>query len=820
MHIKSIRLKNVRSYTDHKLEFPKGSTLLSGDIGSGKSSVLLAIEFALFGIIRGQLEGGSILRHGEVKGEVELNFSTDGNDVTIRRTLKRSKADVRQDSGSLAINGKTIVATPVELKSKILELLGYPKEALTKTKSLIYRYTVYTPQEEMRRILTEESAARKETLRTVFGVDKYSRAAENARILLRNLRENKRVLEAKFDGIENDKEKFSFLQNSIKDLDGKILKTNKELSEIQNLIKDMQEKLKELEKDRIMQQKLRQDIAVLNAELKEKQNVLGKNLLQNKDLFSELSKLENELKALSSMSKVEIPPDIDAKLEDLRKKFLDASTKKAKYEQKAKQAKEQINHITEEIGKLNKKVAEIETIQKEIIEGEKEAADILNLNGKIELLEKNATEFQKHLGKHETIIKEAGRVIKDIAENSSCPLCKQQISQNHRQKIQNEEDNKKSNSEAEIRELKSLVAKNREEIRAEKARRDSLISLKTRIEGLKKEAANMHEITEIIDGKKASLVEFESIYGEASLVLEELKSEVIETQLEKLIALKKTAEENAATIMKEMQIKKDIAEINKRKEKLSNETRLINAEIKNISAKIEKNASEEKKLAATAEKIDDFGKALDSTRDKEKKCLIEISSSKAELEAKKNESDSLKQIIESKQLSHEQSQNLGSIIHWLGAAAIPSFVLMEQRVLGRIYHEFNDLLRTWFAMLMEDETMSCRLSSDFAPIIEQNGYECPLYTLSGGERTSIALAYRLALNRVINDLISNIKTNDLLILDEPTEGFSSEQLDRVRHVLTELELAQIIIVSHEQKIESFVDHIIRISKTQHNSTTA
>ena len=160
------------------------------------------------------------------------------------------------------------------------------------------------------------------------------------------------------------------------------------------------------------------------------------------------------------------------------------------------------------------------------------------------------------------------------------------------------------------------------------------------------------------------------------------------------------------------------------------------------------------------------------------------------------------------------------MIHWIEGAAIPSFVLMEQRVLGRIYHEFNDMLRTWFAMLMEDETMSCRLSSDFAPIIEQNGYECPIYTLSGGERTSIALAYRLALNRVINDLISSIKTNDLLILDEPTDGFSSEQLDRVRHVLAELELAQIIIVSHEQKIESFVDHVIRVSKNQLQSITA
>ena len=54
-----------------------------------------------------------------------------------------------------------------------------------------------------------------------------------------------------------------------------------------------------------------------------------------------------------------------------------------------------------------------------------------------------------------------------------------------------------------------------------------------------------------------------------------------------------------------------------------------------------------------------------------------------------------------------------------------------------------------------------------------------------------------------------------MILDEPTDGFSDEQLDRVRNVLSELNLKQLILVSHEPKIESFVDNIIRLNKEQH-----
>ena len=58
----------------------------------------------------------------------------------------------------------------------------------------------------------------------------------------------------------------------------------------------------------------------------------------------------------------------------------------------------------------------------------------------------------------------------------------------------------------------------------------------------------------------------------------------------------------------------------------------------------------------------------------------------------------------------------------------------------------------------------------------------------------------------------------MIILDEPTDGFSSEQLDKMREVIEQLGMKQIIIVSHEGKIESFVQHVIRISKEGHVSS--
>jgi exonuclease SbcC len=148
---------------------------------------------------------------------------------------------------------------------------------------------------------------------------------------------------------------------------------------------------------------------------------------------------------------------------------------------------------------------------------------------------------------------------------------------------------------------------------------------------------------------------------------------------------------------------------------------------------------------------------------------------------------------------------------WISKQFVPVISFVERNVLVKLKSEFSKLFSEWFSMLVSD-SFNVYLNDDFTPIIEQQDYELDYNYLSGGERTAIALAYRLALNQVINSLLSKIKTKDLVILDEPTDGFSSAQLDKMREVLDELNVAQLIIVSHEQKIEGFVDNVIRLKK--------
>src|SRR3989344_3758194 len=162
MLIKKIKLENIRSYVNEEIDLPLGSTLL-------------AVDFALFGIRQGELSGNALLRNGTNEGLVELHFELENNNIVIQRRLKRTQNSVVQDSGYIMINNERQDKSAIELKQDILGLLNYPKELLTKHKSLIYRYTVYTPQEEMKSILLGEKDTRLDTLRKVFDIDKYKR---------------------------------------------------------------------------------------------------------------------------------------------------------------------------------------------------------------------------------------------------------------------------------------------------------------------------------------------------------------------------------------------------------------------------------------------------------------------------------------------------------------------------------------------------------------------------------------------------------------------------------------------------------------------
>ncbi len=290
MIIKKIILNNIRSYENQEVSFPRGSTLLSGDIGSGKTSILLGIEFALFGLQPGQ-RGTALLRNGTSEGGVVLNLDVDGKEVIIERKLKKGKT-VSQDYCSITLEGRKKEMSVTELKDKVLEILSYPKE-FSKKQNILYKFTVYTPQEEMKQIILEDPETRINSLRHVFGIDKYKVIIENASIVASKFREEKRLKEGQIANLEEDKEA---LLSKEEELEGKHLNLSsveKELflrtEEMGHAQEERDDVLKKTEERRKLQQEI-EKTKIVSANKKEtllnNEKTLEQLKIQIKDLES------------------------------------------------------------------------------------------------------------------------------------------------------------------------------------------------------------------------------------------------------------------------------------------------------------------------------------------------------------------------------------------------------------------------------------------------------------------------------------------------------------------------------------------------------
>ncbi len=675
MKLKKLMLKNVRSYKHEEIMFPEGTILLAGDIGSGKTSILLAIEYALFGLQPGQ-RGSSILRNSADYGEVSLEFEISGKNITIERKLKRNHKSVTNESASIKIDNERIDASITEIKIKVLELIGYPQEFIKKN-NLLYRYTVYTPQEQMKQIIMEDAETRLNILRHILGIDKYRKIRENLVLFLNNLKEDSKLL-----------------QGEIKDLDEDKIKLESRTLHLKNLEEEKIRKMQNLDSKIDRTKKIESEALQLELKIKEKE-YLEKEIEKIKIITSNkhenYANLENEFHELKkSISEAEVFNEDNYRL------------------------------ILESISQKNKKIEELN-------------AQYFSMSSEISSLKQ-----QQH---ETTATKER------IFNIDLCPTCLQDVPENHKYNILNKTE-------------------------------DSLNKARQRIIFLEKETIIFSKEIEKYKLEKSALEE------------EKISKEVLRT---KSIYLEKE--------------KKRLQQLISAKEEVMRDIRLFDNHILILKEKISElskfdNLLKLKKLELQAASME------------ERKAEIFLAQLNKEIDLTKTEIASKEKSINTKEKSKQNLAFLQELFDWLSLSFLELMEFTERNVLIKLRQEFSRIFSKWFDMLVQQGSLTVRLDESFSPIIIHNGIEMEYSFLSGGERTAIALAYRLALNQIINSMLSRIKTKDIVILDEPTDGFSETQLGKMRDILQELKVSQLIIVSHEQKIESFVDNIIRIKKVE------
>jgi DNA repair protein SbcC/Rad50 len=281
MFLKSIILNNIRSYKNQTIFFQEGITLLSGDIGSGKSSILFAIEFALFGASRPDIPAEALIRKGTSHASVTLNFKlqiqNNYQEFIIHRTLKKTKLGIKQTGGYIIQNGQKFELTAIELKAKIIELLSYPEEFISKGKNYIYRYTIYCPQEEMKQILIDSTDNRFDILRKIFNIEKYKLVRENIVIYLKSLRKEITILETRCEQLPMKEQE----QQQLKAI-------------LVKLINEFSLFSKDIAKQSKIYKTQRQSLDILNSNQRKRQDIISKKETLFK-LYQSLEKREQQL---------------------------------------------------------------------------------------------------------------------------------------------------------------------------------------------------------------------------------------------------------------------------------------------------------------------------------------------------------------------------------------------------------------------------------------------------------------------------------------------------------------------------------------------
>ncbi len=810
MIIKSIKLKNIRSYRDTtEIEIPEGKTLFLGDIGSGKSTILQAIEFALFGTGTSSesIKASSLLRRGEKTGYVELKAIIDNKEVIIRRNLKRLKNSIKQDNGYIIINGVKSVLSPSELKYKVLELLNYPEDLVKKSKSPIFRFTVYTPQEQMKQIFNMSDDERKETFRKIFQIEKYKRIRDNSTVLRQLLKEKKDYIEGYCSDLESKENELKEKRNKIAEIENKAKNIDQELTKLkekEQSLKDKQALLKE-KRDNLL--KLEKESSGIQSKIEHLAKEITNTKEENERLNKEIATLKEEIQSYKIPG--ESKEALSNKLKELNNEINQYTIQKNSIINQLENIESQLNRLKRDEEQLNSLIKRKEELEKST--GEKPESLKQQIQTKKELKEKLVEErnnLEKTRYSNENKINEARALISKILDLKVCPLCLQEVNDEHKIKIKQENTKKAEELEKENQALLTKINEINEKIKNLDSEIDllnkkyenmlvtveSLNSLNQQISRINQELINK---TELI-AKKQELNEKLNKLSEINIdekkkIMQELeqKIELINTVEKKEMIIKeklKRIENNSNKIAK---LKESIKELNRTQIELSDKKKALEQEIEELKPV-------EDEVIKLKEKISEYNS--------EKKLLLE------RLDELKRETEKLNKEIDEKKDLMKKLTEIKKILSWLSDTFNPMVENIEKHLFARVYHRFNELFKKWLGKLIDEESLKVDLDLSFSPRITQNGYDASIFDLSGGEKTSIALAYRLALNQVINDLMSEIKTKDVIILDEPTDGFSSEQMDKVRDVLNELNIKQIILVSHENKIESFVDNKFRIYK--------
>ena len=297
MKIEIVQLENIRSHVKSTVPFTNGFNCLLGGVGCGKSSVLYAVDFGLFGESRTY---DYLLREGADWGRVTVQFTHNGNTYKLTRGLRRKGKSITQNIEDLKLwEDERLVA------SMKTDAVAEQVKAITGLDSDLYREIVWFKQEHLKELLDAKPRERQTRLDELFGLSDYEVAWSNIALYQRDYERELGFyqkdpdvmgLERLSDDYNRASEEYTLLEMELEASVQKLSIAKKALAESDGKLKLMEERKQFIEELKRKEARLQSDIRNITnilfsktQEIKDKKTLLG-NLQQRQNQF------ENQIK--------------------------------------------------------------------------------------------------------------------------------------------------------------------------------------------------------------------------------------------------------------------------------------------------------------------------------------------------------------------------------------------------------------------------------------------------------------------------------------------------------------------------------------------